>query len=124
MTHPEKKEKLEERIIQAAHAALEEKKYVSAIDVLLRIGWLMPGSLKDWQLGKLDSLERRIQANLKKISCAMRFFRQWALKRGLKPNQTACLMRTKGPKRNCSLGAPPNGTSLSREDMQISPFLT
>ena len=71
--HPENKEKLERRIIQAAHAALEEQKYVSAVDIFLRLGWLMPSPLKDWRLGKLDYLERRIQANLKKISSAIKF---------------------------------------------------
>ncbi|MBI3307634.1 MAG: hypothetical protein HYZ84_07510 [Candidatus Omnitrophica bacterium] len=94
--HPENREKLERRVIQAAYAALKEQKYVSAIDVLLRIGWLMPSRLKDWRLGKVVCLEQVIQANLSKISYAMKFFRKWALEQGLKPSQTAYLMRTKG----------------------------
>lgn len=96
--HPETKQRLEDRVIQAVESTLEKKKYVSAIDVLLHLSWLMPNSLKDWQLGKVGYLERSIQANLKKISYAMKFFRKWALERGLKPSQTAYLMRTKGPR--------------------------
>jgi len=94
--HPENKEKLERRIIQAAHVTMGEQKYVSAIDILIRVGWLMPNSVKEWRLGRVDYLERRIQANLKKISYVMKFFRKWALEQGLKPSQTVYLMRTKG----------------------------
>jgi len=92
--HPETKRKLEDRVIQAVESALQDQKYVSAIDIFLRIGWLMPDSVKDWRLGRVDYLERRIQANLKKISYAMKFFRKLAVERGLKPSQTVYLMRT------------------------------
>jgi hypothetical protein len=97
--HPENKLKLEERVIRAAEAALKEKKYVSAVDVLLGMGWLLPRYFKDWRLGKVGYLERVVQANLKKISYAMRFFRRWAIEQDLKPSETGYFTRTKGPRR-------------------------
>lgn len=97
--HPKDKLKLEQRVIQAAESTLERQKYVSAVDILLGIGWLPPSSLKNWRLGKVDYLERVVQTNFKKISYAMKTFRRWAIERDLKPSEIVYLVRTKGPKR-------------------------
>src|ERR1700680_2329501 len=58
------REDLEERVRRAAEAALAEQQYVSAIDVLLGLGWLAPTHLQQWRQGRGESLERVVQGNL------------------------------------------------------------
>ena len=93
------KKSLEERIVSAANAALENHKYVSPIDVLIGLGWLSQGQVQDWRRGRIQYLEHVIQANLNKITQAMKIFQSWAKKQGLNPSQTAYLVRTAGPNR-------------------------
>ena len=42
--------RLEQRVTQAADATLAERGYVSAVDVLLRPGWLAPSQLDRWRV--------------------------------------------------------------------------
>jgi len=93
------KRSLEERVAEAALAALEDHKYVSSSDVLINIGWLTNSQVQDWRKGRIPYLEKVIQTNLNKISDGMKAFRQWARKQGLKPSETSYLARTKGPQR-------------------------
>ncbi len=88
-------QKLERRVVEAAEAALAEKKYVTSIDILVGIGWLTPRHVGEWYQGRSPCLERAAQANLNKISKAMKFFRRWAEQRGLKPSETAYVARTR-----------------------------
>jgi hypothetical protein len=85
---PERYDQLKERVVSAAEAALAHKQYVSAIDVLTGSRLLEPAHVESWRKGRIDFLERAIQANLKKISQSMAMFRQWALEKGLKPTET------------------------------------
>ncbi len=94
--HPHKREAIEQRIIQAAEAALARRQYVSAIDVLSGAGMLTTTHLDAWRKGRVDFLERVIQGNLKKISLSMKAFRKWAADRGLKPSETRYVRRTRG----------------------------
>ena len=87
--------RLEERVTQAAEATLAEQSYVSAVDVLLRLGWLAPSHLDLWRQGRVECLERMVQAGLDKQSTAMRALRTWATRRGLTPSETAYLARTR-----------------------------
>jgi hypothetical protein len=66
-----RREDLEERVKRAAEAALAEQQYVSAIDVLLGLGWLAPTHLQQWRQGRIESLERVVQANLNEVTVAM-----------------------------------------------------
>jgi len=79
--------RLEERVTRAAEAALAEQSYVSAIDVLLRLGWLAPPHVALWRQGRVECLERMVQAGLGKQSTAMRTLRTWATRRGLTPSE-------------------------------------
>ena len=93
--HPDRHEQLKKRIVCAAEAALAHHQYVSAIDVLTGSGLLAPTHVESWRKGRIDFLERVIQANLKKISQSMAVFRQWALEKGLKPSETHYVRRTR-----------------------------
>jgi hypothetical protein len=91
--HPQNRKKLADRVTKAAEAALASRHYVSAIDVLVGIGWLDPGAVKRWQQGQIDYLERVVQTNLSRISEAMKLFRSWAAAKGLTASETAYLAR-------------------------------
>jgi hypothetical protein len=106
--NPENRRKLETRVTRAAEAALATQGYVSAIDVLLGIGWLAPAHLKEWRTGRLAYLEGSVQANLSRISEAMRLFRAWASGRRLLPSETMYLARTPDRRelRFCKSGDP------------------
>jgi hypothetical protein len=92
---PDRQDRLRERVVRAAEAALAHHQYVSAIDVLTGAGLLAPTHVESWRKGRVDFLERVIQANLKKISQSMAMFRQWALAKGLKPSQTRYVRRAR-----------------------------
>lgn len=93
------KKSLEERIVSSANAALVNHKYVCPIDVLIGLSWLSQGQVQDWRKGRIQYLEHAVQANLNKITQAMKIFQSWAKKQGLKRSQTVYLARTAGPKR-------------------------
>jgi len=87
---------LEQRVRRAAEVALAEQRYVSAVDVFLGLGWLVPAHLDEWRQGRVQCLERVVQASLPKLSTAMRVFRRWAQGRGLVPSETGYVARTRG----------------------------
>jgi hypothetical protein len=93
--NPAKQKKLEDRVARAAEAALEAQNYVRPIDVLAGIGWLYPGAEKEWRQGRIDSIERVVQANPDKISEAMELLRRWANTRGLLPRESAYVSQTR-----------------------------
>jgi hypothetical protein len=86
---------LKKRVQSAAEAALAHHQYVSAIDVLTRSGLLAATHVEAWRKGRIEFLERAIQANLGRISEAMAIFRQWAREKGLKPSETKYVRRTR-----------------------------
>jgi hypothetical protein len=81
------------RVARAAEAALAAQKYVSPIDVLVGIGWLDPGAVKQWRQGQIVCLEAAVQTNLPRISEAMKLFRSWAKDKGLLPSETQYVAR-------------------------------
>ncbi|MGO9417765.1 hypothetical protein [Roseiarcus sp.] len=85
---------LADRVARAAEAALAAKSFVSAIDILVGIGWLDPGALERWRRGQIDCLEGAVQANLSRVSEAMRLFRSWATAKGLFASPTEYVART------------------------------
>jgi hypothetical protein len=76
--HPKNRKALAARVAQAAGAALREKGHATAIDVMLGIGWLQASHVLEWRTRRLPFLERGIQANVSKVSEAMRLFAAWA----------------------------------------------
>ena len=85
---------LVDRVTKAAEASLAAQGYVSAIDVLVGIGWLDPGAVERWRRDQIDYLERVVQTNLSRISEAMKMFRSWATGRGLFASETQYVART------------------------------
>ena len=91
--NPKNKAELADRVAKAAETALAGKRFVSAIDVLVGIGWLDPGAVERWRRGQIDYLERVVQTNLSRISEAMRLFRSWATAKGLFASPTDYVAR-------------------------------
>ena len=90
---PENRKRLAERVTKAAEAALAARNYVSSLDVLVGIEWLDPGAVERWRQGQVDYLERVVEANLSRISAAMKLFRSWATAKGLRPRETHYVSR-------------------------------
>src|SRR5438445_6947592 len=88
------RKKLDDRVIRAAEAALAAQKHVSAVDVLVGIGWLDPGALGRWQRGQVACLEEAVQVDPPRISEAMKLFRSWAAAKALSPSETPYIART------------------------------
>lgn len=86
--NPAMEVKLRRDIAAAGGAAAAKNGYVTAIDVLLGIGWVRPEKVEDWRRGRVPCLEQVIVASLPKISAAMRVFRRWAEDAGLRPSET------------------------------------
>ncbi|MBR0714488.1 hypothetical protein [Bradyrhizobium liaoningense] len=85
---------LADRVAEAADAALAARHFVSAIDILLGIGWLEFQAVERWRRGEIDCLEEAVRTNLPRISEAMKLFRGWAMARGLLASETAYVART------------------------------
>ena len=82
-------------MVRAAEAALAQRRFVTAIDVLVGLGWLEPRRVDEWRQGRIAYLEATVIASLGKISTAMKVFRQWAAARGFTPSETAYVARTR-----------------------------
>src|ERR1700689_3727932 len=92
--HPKNRESLANRVTGAAQAVLAAQGYVAPLDVLVGIGWLDAGAVKRWRQGQVQCLEGVVQANLPRISEAMKLFRSWANENGLLASETAYIART------------------------------
>ncbi len=93
--HVDKQAALQQRVIHAAETALAEQNYVSPLDVLTGIGFLAPTHVSSWRNGRIDFLERMIQAHPAKVSFAMSTFHGWAVSKGLRPDETPYLRSTR-----------------------------
>jgi len=86
---------LEQRVVQAAEAALSDGGHVSPIDVLVRLAWLPMSSVDRWRQGRIDCLEQAMQVRPQKLAEAMRLFQRFARDRGLVASEIAYVARTR-----------------------------
>lgn len=86
---------LAQRVNRAAQAALDDHDCVTAIDVLLRLGWLAPPAVDRWRQGRVDCLEDVVEVDVHKISAALRLLEDWARANGLEPHETSYVARTR-----------------------------
>lgn len=84
---------------KASAILLEEKGYVSFVDVLMRTGRLTKEGHDAWRFGRTFCLERVITVNLAKINHLLRAFQQHARAGGLRPSKTVYRSWGKGQKR-------------------------
>ena len=86
---------LDRRVARAAESALAQRRFVTAIDVLVGLGWLESRRVDEWRQGRVPYLEAVVTASLGKISTAMKVFRGWAAARVLTPSETAYVARAR-----------------------------
>src|SRR5260370_12742301 len=84
----ENSQSLEERVVQAAEAALADHGYVSLIDLFTGMRLLYAGHVEAWRKGRLDFLEPWIQGSPNKFGRSLSLFQQWVKEKGLKPSET------------------------------------
>ncbi|CAN5383054.1 hypothetical protein BH10PSE6_BH10PSE6_10480 [soil metagenome] len=85
---------LAERVARAAEASLAAQGYASPIDILLGIGWLYHGAVKEWQQGRIDCLVGVIQVKPSRLPQALTLLRSWATEKGLIASETEYVART------------------------------
>src|SRR5215831_13929741 len=85
--------KLRSRVVDAAESALARQGYISAVDVLIGIGWLDPTTLQRWKQGQLSSLADGIQTKSARVADAMEALRNWAIEKQLHPSVTQYVAR-------------------------------
>lgn len=80
---------MERRIVEAAEAALAQRKFVTALDVLTGVRWLHARHVDTWRQGRAATLEELAAVNGAKMAAAVAVLRGWALAKGLTPGETA-----------------------------------
>ena len=86
---------LEQRVVEAAEDALADQHYVSTIEVFLRLGWLAPSHVRQWQQGRMPDLETVLNVGAPKVSRALRLLQGWAQENGLKATTADYVARTR-----------------------------
>jgi hypothetical protein len=79
---------IEKRVREIAWRFVTDKKYVCPVDILIGLGWLNTADLARWRKRQVPYLEAVVQANLGKLTFAMKEFRRWAL-----APHTLCFLR-------------------------------
>ena len=90
--------KLDARVERAADAALRQRNFVTAIDVLIGVGWLHQRHVDVWRQGRVETLEELVAVEPAKASAAIQALRRWALDRGLEPTEAPYLARSRARK--------------------------
>ncbi|MGH2960928.1 MAG: DUF2293 domain-containing protein [Solirubrobacterales bacterium] len=87
--------RLDRRIARAGEEALAERRVVTAIDVLVGIGWLPARAVDRWRQGRTECLEEAAAVDADKLCAAIEGLGRWAKARGLEPSETAYVARTR-----------------------------
>ncbi|WP_234682356.1 hypothetical protein [Bradyrhizobium monzae] len=85
---------LADRVARAAEAALDPRQFVSAVDILVGIGWLDPEAVERWRRGQVECLEEVVRIDVPRISDALRSFLSWSAAQGLLASRTEYVART------------------------------
>jgi hypothetical protein len=91
----DRRSKLDRRVVTAAEAVLDRRKFVATIDVLIEIGWLPPRAVDDWRRGNVDCLERIAAVGPDRLADALRLLNRWAQSAALQPAETAYVAGTR-----------------------------
>ena len=77
---------------------LQQKGYIAAVDVFMKLGYLDPKDYENWRLKRVPCLERVIKVNLSQINFIMKALRRGCLDAKLKPSWTGYSSWGKGRK--------------------------
>jgi hypothetical protein len=91
-----------QELIKQTHRAsatlVQEKGYMSAVDVLMALGKLSKEDYERWRCRQVPYVEQVITVNLHKISVVLRTMHQHARHRDLHPSKTVYTSWGKGPR--------------------------
>lgn len=88
------------RVVRACADILATGNLVTPVEVVARLGWLLPAQRERWERGEVAYLERVVQTNLSKISRVLRILRMHAHDLKLVPRETRpCQRGTRRPLR-------------------------
>jgi hypothetical protein len=91
---------LQEKLGTVTSELLNEKGYISFIDVFVRLGYLSQADYENWRFKRLPYLEKVITVNLGRINFIMKTVRRSSLNGKLKASWTAYKSWGKGKKEN------------------------
>jgi len=85
----------QERVVQAAEAALERNGSVGPLELFQHMGLLQPVHVEGWRKGNehYRVLEKWIQVGPEKFEKTLQYFREWVKERGLQPIEAAYTRR-------------------------------
>ncbi|MGW4716643.1 DUF2293 domain-containing protein [Nocardia sp. NPDC004260] len=83
--------KLRRRVVEAAEAAIAQRKYVSAVDVFAVLGWVRSGQVDRWRQGQAPSLEQVTAVDGRRMLEAADLLGEWAREHGLTASTAAYL---------------------------------
>ncbi len=89
---------LEKKITQIISDLSNEKGFITAVDVLMKLGYLSKVDYEKWRKGQVTCLERVCQANLNKLTTVTKIIRQVCTKLNFVPSLTVYNKFGKGPK--------------------------
>lgn len=92
------KDNMRKRIWSCAGQLVEEKGYVSAVDLLVKMERVTQKQVEDWRFKRIPYLERVAVGNLSKMKLVLDELRAFAKTAKLKPSQTVYVSWGKGPK--------------------------
>lgn len=91
--------RLEESVYRNAIVLLEEKGFVSPIELLVKMDRLKSQEVEDWRFKRIPYLERVITGDLGKLNHILLTLMKFAEERNLKPSITVYKSWGKGPKK-------------------------
>lgn len=91
--------KLEAAMRKYFSELLQEKKYVSVVDLLMKLNYLSKADYEKWRFGKIDFLEKVCGVNLSKLNFILKKLNSISTELNLKKSWTAYTTHGKGPKK-------------------------
>ena len=89
---------MRKQIWACAGQLVDEKGYVSPVDLLVKMERVTKRQLEDWRFKRLPYLERVTEGNLSKMKFILDELREFGKSAKLKPSQTVYVSWGKGPK--------------------------
>ncbi|HEY1700384.1 MAG TPA: DUF2293 domain-containing protein [Trebonia sp.] len=83
------------RIVSAAEDVLAKQKYVTPLDVCVRIGWLAPAHVDSWRQGRIASLEEALPVSADRFSELLQSLQRWAADKGLVSSEASYVAATR-----------------------------
>ena len=93
------KKRIEESVYRNAIVLLEEKGYISPVELLVMMDRLKSKEVEDWRFKRIPYLERVIAGNLGKVNHILQTLKKFAGEQNLKPSITVYKSWGKGPKK-------------------------